>query len=425
MAVRDNLPMMFASALDIDPLKIIASGYLKYDRSLQNELESKADEEFGASIEDVQRDVERIARDAGRRQAWYFDIEVGDINGVPSIDEVGLVVYATLPEDVDVANNFSKINEIFEDYIDYFSLPWANFDQVEPEEIAVYAAGNVDDSNFSSPFVRIRYPDLQFMSRMATGERFSVDDLANQLAQLTESSRDGGMSIALATDPYVEDGFDTIATTILGVTGFVDDSDFYLQQVAIEYSVQQYKEWDEQTQAYDYIGPFEIQTDVTFTSTLSIDLSVLQERGEYTPKQAAALLIMLGEDETLQKFLVTEINKECQIAAGDGDSWQGTVIPFTIEGPSNYSSVEEIFEEDPNGQVDDYFNLRMDLDQSDVSTKAEKVALAALLEQYDEGEMAELILAYSEPLKAKMRELVPAEPTNESKKRMKVRVIRG
>ena len=425
MAVRDNLPMMFASALDIDPLKIIASGYLKYDRSLQNELESKADEEFGASIEDVQRDVERIARDAGRRQAWYFDIEVGDINGVPSIDEVGLVVYATLPEDVDVANNFSKINEIFEDYIDYFSLPWANFDQVEPEEIAVYAAGNVDDSNFSSPFVRIRYPDLQFMSRMATGERFSVDDLANQLAQLTESSRDGGMSIALATDPYVEDGFDTIATTILGVTGFVDDSDFYLQQVAIEYSVQQYKEWDEQTQAYDYIGPFEIQTDVTFTSTLSIDLSVLQERGEYTPKQAAALLIMLGEDETLQKFLVTEINKECQIAAGDGDSWQGTVIPFTIEGPSNYSSVEEIFEEDPNGQVDDYFNLRMDLDQSDVSTKAEKVALAALLEQYDESEMAELILAYSKPLKAKMRELVPAEPTNESKKRMKVRVIRG
>jgi hypothetical protein len=157
MAVRDNLPMMFASALDIDPLKIIASGYLKYDKSLQNELETKADEEFGPSIEDVERDVVRIARDAGRRQAWYFDIEVGEINGIPSIDEVGLVVYAILPEDVDVANNFSKINRIFEDYKDYFSLPWANFDQVEPEEIAVYAAGNVDDSSFSSPFVRVSH----------------------------------------------------------------------------------------------------------------------------------------------------------------------------------------------------------------------------------------------------------------------------
>ena len=425
MAVRDNLPMMFASALDIDPLKIIASGYLKYDKSLQNELESKADEEFGMGLEDAQREVERIARDAGRRQAWYFDIEVGEINGVPSIDEVGLIVYAVLPEEVDVANNFSKINNIFEDYKDYFSLPWANFDQVEPEEIAVYAAGNVDDSNFSSPFVRIRYPDLQFMAREATGESFRLDNLEDQLVQLTESSRDGGMSIALATDPYVEDGFDKIATTILGVTGFVDDSDFYLQQVVVNYSTERYKEWEEQNESYDYIGPFEIQTDVTYTSTLSIDLSVLQERGGYTPKQAATLLIMLGQDEALQRYLVAEINKECQIAAGDADSWNGIIIPFTITGPDNYSSVEEIFEDDPDGQVDDSFDLRMDLDQDDVRLKSEKVALAALLEQYDEAEMAELILAFSEPLKAKMRELVPAEPTNENKKRMKVRVIRG
>jgi hypothetical protein len=108
MAVRDNLPMMFASALDIDPLKIIASGYLKYDKSLQNELESRADEEFGASIEDVERDVEVWAEQASRRQAWYFDVEVGEINGIPSIDEVGLVVYAILPEEVDVANNFTS-----------------------------------------------------------------------------------------------------------------------------------------------------------------------------------------------------------------------------------------------------------------------------------------------------------------------------
>ena len=425
MAVRDNLPMMFASALDIDPLKIIASGYLKYDKSLQNELESRADEEFGMSLEGAQREAERIARDAGKRQAWYFDIEVGDADGVPSIDEVGLIVYVTLPEDVDVANNFSKINNIFEDYKDYFSLPWANFDQVEPEEIAVYAAGNIDDSNFSSPFVRIRYPDLQFMAREATGESFRLDNLEEQLNQLTESSRDGGMSIALATDPYVEDGFDKIATTILGVTGFVDDSDFYLQQVAVNYSTERYKEWEEQNESYDYIGPFEIQTDVTYTSTLSIDLSVLQERGGYTPKQAAALLIMLGQDEALQRYLVAEINKECQIAAGDADSWNGIIIPFTITGPDNYSSIEEIFEDDPNGQVDDSFDLRMELDQDDVRLKSEKVALAALLEQYDEAEMGELILAFSEPLKAKMQELVPAEPTNESKKRMKVRVIRG
>ena len=134
---------------------------------------------------------------------------------------------------------------------------------------------------------------------------------------------------------------------------------------------------------------------------------------------------MLGQDDTLQRFLVAEINKECQIAAGDADSWNGIIIPFTITGPDNYSSIEEIFEDDPNGQVDDQFDLRMELDQDDVRLKSEKVALAALLEQYDEAKMGELILAFSEPLKAKMRELVPAEPTNENKKRMKVRMIRG
>ena len=233
------------------------------------------------------------------------------------------------------------------------------------------------------------------------------------------------MSLALATDPYVEDGFDVIASKIAGIRGFIDDPDFYLEQVVNAYATERYKEWEEESQNYDYVGGLEIQTEATFTSTLSIDLSVLQDRGGYTPKQAAALLIMLGQDETLQRFLVNEINKECQIAYGDADSWNGIAISFTITGPDNYSSVEEIFEDDPNGEVDDSFDLRMELDQDDVRTKGEKLALAALLEQYDADEMAELILAFSEPLKAKMRELVPPEPTNENKKRMKVRMLRG
>ena len=123
------------------------------------------------------------------------------------------MVYVILPEELDVAKNSSKVNQVFEDYKDKFSLHWGNMeDLIEPDEITVYAAGNVDDSNFSSPFVRIEYPDLQRISRMATGEQFSFDELAGQLAQLTESNRNGGMSIALATDPYVlMMAFDAIA----------------------------------------------------------------------------------------------------------------------------------------------------------------------------------------------------------------------
>ena len=162
------------------------------------------------------------------------------------------------------------------------------------------------------------------------------------------------------------------------------------------------------------LGPLKYKLMLHTQATLSIDLSVLQERGGYTPKQAAALLIMLGQDEALQRFLINEINKECQIAAGDADSWNGMAIPFTITGPDNYSSVEEIFEDDPDGQVDDSFDLRMELDQSDVRLKSEKVALAALLEQYDERD-GELILAFSEPLKARCRNLFQPSPQTKAK----------
>ena len=164
-----------------------------------------------------------------------------------------------------------------------------------------------------------------------------------------------------------------------------------MEQVVSAYAAERYKEWEEVSQEYDYIGGLEIQTEATFTSTLSIDLSVLQERGGYTPKQAAALLIMIGNDETLQRFLINEINKECQIAYGDADSWNGMAIPFTITGPDNYSSVEEIFEDDPDGEVDDSFDLRMELDQDDVERRARSLPLL-FAGQYDTDEMAGLIL---------------------------------
>ena len=424
-AVRQNLPLMFASALGLDPVKFVSAGYIKYDRSLQNELKSETDQQMGTDLEGSQEEASNIAQNASRENRWHWEVEMDeDYDDTVFIDNVQLRVYALLPEDTDVANNFSAINEVFEDYKDKFSLPYGN-DILEPDEIGAYAAGqdNISGYNFRSPFVRIEYPNLQRIAYQE-GDPFTLEDLQQTLDYLEDSSRNGGMSLSLATDPYVEDGFDVIATKLLAMRGFVDDSDFYLEQVVNAYAAERYKEWEEISQEFDYVGSLEIQTEATFTSTLSIDLSVLQEKGGYTPRQAAALLIMLGEDEALQRFLINEINKECQIAAGDADSWNGMAISFTITGPDTYSSVEEILEDDPNAEVADSFDLRMELDQDDVRTKGEKKALAALLEQYEPDEMAELILTYSKPLKAKMQELFPAQPTNENKKRMKVRMLR-
>ena len=425
-AVRQNIPLMFASALDMEPVKLDSYGYIRYDRALQKELKSTTDEAMGMSLEMAQEEAESIAQNASMERRWWWEVLMDeDYDNRIFIEDIKPIVFVDLPEDVDVANKFREINEVFDDYRDNFSLPYNN-DVLEPDLISAFAGGQDAESGytFNNPFLKIEYPNLQQIAYQS-GEPYTLENLQSSLEALEESSRDGGMSLALATDPYVEDGFDTIAAKLLALRGFVDDNDFYLTQVADAYSAERYKEWEEQNESYDYVGAIEILTDITYTSTLSIDLSVLQERGGYTPKQAAALLIMLGQDEALQRFLINEINKECQIAAGDADSWNGMAIPFTITGPNNYSSIEEIFEDDPDGEVDDSFDLRMELDQDDVRTKGERTALAALLEQYDEAEMAELILAFSEPLKAKMRELVPPEPTNENKKRMKVRMIRG
>ena len=427
MAVRQNLPLMFASALGLDPVKFVSYGYLKYDKTLENELRTQTDEEMvGQSLEGAQEEAENIAQNASMDGRWWWQVSVDeDYEGSVSIDSVAPLVYVRLPEETDVANKFREVNEVFVDYKDNFSLPYGN-DIIEPEIIDAFSGGQdpISGYTFRSPFLRIEYPNLQEMAR-DIGDPFTLENLQGMLEYLEDSSRNGGMSLSLATDPYVEDGFDTVATKLLGVRGFIDDSDFYLTQVSDAYSAERYKEWEEENNSYDYVGAIEILTDVTYTSTLAIDLSVLQERGGYTPRQAAELLIMLGRDEALQKFLVTEINKECQIAAGNEESWNGTVISFTITGPDSYSSVEEIFEDDPDGEVDDSFDLRMELDQDDVSTKGEKAALAALLEQYDSDEMAELIIAFSKPLKAKMQELFPAQSVNENKRRMKVRMLRG
>ena len=128
-------------------------------------------------------------------------------------------------------------------------LAWT-VEVIEPEEISVFAAGEHEGSTFESPYVVVLYPDLQEIAR-DNGEPFELEALQQDLESLDESSRNGGMSLALATDPYVEDGFDVIASKIAGIRGFIDDSDFYLEQVVTSYAAERYKEWEEVSQEYD------------------------------------------------------------------------------------------------------------------------------------------------------------------------------
>jgi len=65
----------------------------------------------------------------------------------------------------------------------------------------------------------------------------------------------------------------------------------------------------------------------------------------------------------------------------------------------------------------------MTITKDQINSKAKFLALYSLLSQYDQDEMATLILAYSDEIK----KLFPAEPqaVTENKRRMKIRMLRG
>jgi len=248
---------------------------------------------------------------------------------------------------------------------------------------------------------------------------------------MTEPSRDGGLNLFLVTDPYIEDAFDAVARDICALRDFYDDPEWYLNQVY-------HQTIDESEWLIDSVSEGETMTmleiieEVSYDTIMNIDLKQLIERGKYTPKQAAAILIAIGESQDFQQWLIREINKECQIAAGNGESFVNnneTVIPFTIDGPQTYQTVEDVVAaieaagDDSWTPVEDHFQLKMTITKDQIDSKAKFLALYSLLSQYDQGEMATLILADGDEIK----NLFPAEPqaVTENKRRMKVRMLRG
>jgi len=424
MAVHQNLPLMFASALGLESTKIESSGHLKYDKSFQNELRDRTEDELGSSLDMLQIQADEEAAAASRNTRWHFDVSLNqeDYDDQVYVEEILLTVFAILPESVNVGDNYTAINEAFEEYINRFNLYWGN-EEIEPDSIAAYAPSTFMTHNFTTPFIAIRYPDLARISS-DNGDTISFGELSDTLENMADTSRNGGLNLALVTDPYIEDAFDAVAKDICALRGFYDDPEWYLNQVY-------HQTIDESNWLVDSVSEGETNTmleiieEVSYDTIMNIDLKELISRGEYTPKQAAAILIAIGESEDLQQWLIREINKECQIAVGNGETFinnNETVIPFTIDGPQTYQTVEDVVADIDSG-AEDHFQLKMTITKDQINSKAKFLALYSLLSQYDQDEMATLILAYSDEIK----NLFPAEPqaVTENKRRMKIRMLRG
>ena len=428
-SIRSNLSLMFATALDFDAEGIETSGDIRYDKSIQNELEERANE-GGAGLEILQIQADEEAEAASRNTRWHFDVSLDlDYEGDVYIEEILLTVFAVLPESVNVGDNYTAINEAFADYIDRFNLYWGN-EEVTPDSIAAYAPSTFMTHNFTKPFIAIRYPNLAEIS-YNMGERIAFGELPGELANMADTSRNGGLNLALVTDPYIEDAFDAVARDICALRDFYDDPEWYLNQ-AYHQTIDQTNWLVDSVSEGETMTMLEIVEEVSYDTIMNIDLKQLIKRGKYTPKQAAAILIAIGESEELQQWLIREINKECQISVGNGESFinnNETVIPFTIDVPQTYQTVEDVLADidaagdDSWSSVQDHFQLKMTVTKDQIDSSAKFLALYSLLSQYDQDEMATLILAYSDEIK----NLFPAEPqaVTENKRRMKIRMLRG
>ena len=74
------------------------------------------------NLEELQLEVDDEADRASRANRWKWVVKLDrDYDDSIFVSEVILKVYALLPEEIDVGNNFREINSVFEDYIDKFS----------------------------------------------------------------------------------------------------------------------------------------------------------------------------------------------------------------------------------------------------------------------------------------------------------------
>ena len=126
---------------------------------------------------------------AWTRRWWWEVLMDEDYDNRIFIEDIKPIVFVDLPEDVDVANKFREINEVFDDYRDNFSLPYGN-DVLEPDLISAFAGGQDAESGytFKTPFLKIEYPNLQQIAYQS-GEPYTLENLQSSLEALEESSR--------------------------------------------------------------------------------------------------------------------------------------------------------------------------------------------------------------------------------------------
>ena len=420
--VRDNMPLMFASALNIDAAKITMPGLLNYDKTLQNELKDRF--QTGLSQQDLDQIIQAAVNDLGgpTRYIVKADAYISD-EEYPYMDSIDVEAYVRLPiTDEVLRDNYSDIADMFDGHSDSFAV-WFNDDQVYPDSIIPMYS----NATFDTPYLEVQFNNLQMeMAAADINLYIAEEDNVREILQIVgDSNQNGGFGFDLFTDPYVEDGFNAIAQMVLNVSSYGTDSDFGITRILNKYIEPDNSVGDWQPVMVDmdyYEGTnVEYYPEVEFESYADVDTEWMIKAG-LPPEDVGIFILALNQDSLVKREFVRLMYTWL---IRDRSALSPYTFPITVGEEDTYTTLESVVEDE--GNIAASFPLNLKASSDEVYSKKSEAALEVWLTEFDNRDTA------NEALETERGEIFiknvlkrfKDRNTNENKQRMKVRMLRG
>ena len=431
--VKDNLPLMLASALGLKYSEIDVVGDLAYDESVQDELKDILS--MGQSLESLRNSLEEVEESISFRGRYEVSAQIDqDYDDFFYYRDINLTLYVPLPEYMtDIVKEDSRgVYDFFTDYEDHFSL-YFNGEEIAPSRMEVYEKDTLEAEQLGLevPFLQLKYNDLEVPMREA-GMDMDVNEPTEVLGTLVDDPRSGGFGARILTDPFMDDAFPQKAAALLSVSPYGRNPDFYLTKILNDnlQSDRSIGSWEEEELELDHHSSgVEWYEKAKFKSEMYLESAELISMG-MTPEQVAAFAIALNTNAQVQQMVSRLINKNLEpdidpnlvpISVLSGEAVMGWA---DFKGLSIEEVVSEIKEDPDDSSI--VYTLELDLDSDNISSPEHAKLLESILTEWDSvfGLSGALDTPDGE---AFLRQVIQAtsQPVTENKRRTRVRILRG
>ena len=432
-AVKDNLPLMLASALGLKYSEIDVVGDLAYDKSVQDELESVVS--MGQSLDSLEADLNDAINSLNSQGRFEISAEINEeYDNTFYYSDIDLTLYVPLPEYMtDIAKEDRRgVYDFFSGYEDQFSL-YFNEEDIAPSRMEVYQKDSPEakELGLEVPFLQLKYNDLEIPMR-ETYMDMDVTQPEEVLGTLVDDPRSGGFGARILTDPFIDEAFPQKAAVLLSVSPYGRNPDFYLTKILNDnlQSDGSVGSWEEEELELDYHSSgVEWYEKAKFRSEMYLEPAELISMG-MTPEQVAAFAIALNTNAQVQQMVSRLINKNLEpdidpnlvpISVLSGEAVMGWA---DLKGLSIEEIVSEIKEDPDDSSI--VYTLELDLDSDNISSPEHAKLLESILTEWDS--VFGLAGALDTPDgEAFLRQVIQAtsQPVTENKRRTRVRILRG